>query len=72
MSALLLVSSPEPSPADRSLAMGRCADRASSAKQRRYTAVSLSNSSIVLQLLLLAVVDSILNLETMASLDLKI
>ena len=46
-SALLLVSRPEPAPADCSLATERRADRASGAEQRRYTAVSPSNSSIV-------------------------
>ena len=59
-SALLLVSRPEPAPAD-------CA---SGATQRRYPAVSPSNSSIVL--LLLADVDNILNLETMPFFDSKI
>ena len=39
------------------------------AKQRRYPAVSPSNPSIVL--LLLAVADNILNLETMPFFDLK-
>ena len=38
-SALLLVSRPEPAPADCSLATERRAGRASGAKQRRYTAV---------------------------------
>ena len=49
-------------------------DRASGARQRRYTAVSPSNSSIVLLLLLLllAIVDNILNLETMPFFDLII
>ena len=39
--ALLLVSRPEPTPADCSLATERCADRASGAKQRRYTAAAI-------------------------------
>ena len=56
-SALLLISRPEPAPADCSLATERRAARrpASGAKQRRYAAVSPSNSSIVLPLF--AVVD---------------
>ena len=45
------------------------ADRASGAKQRRYTAVSPSNSSIVL--LLFAVVDNIFNLQSIPFFDLK-
>ena len=63
-SALLLASRPEPAPADCcSLATEGRAARASGSKQRRDTAVSPSNSSIVL--LLFAVVDNILNLESM-------
>ena len=62
LSALLSVSRPEPAPADCSLATGRRADRASGAKQRRYTVASPSSSSIVL-LLLLAVGDNILNFK---------
>ena len=63
-SALLLVSRPEPAPDDCSLATegrpGPPAARASGAKQRRYTALAPSNSSIVV-LLLFAVMDNILN-----------
>ena len=46
------------------------ADCASGAKQRRYSAVSPSNTLVVL--LLLAVVGNILTLETMPFFDLKI
>ena len=61
-----LESRPELAPAD--VVWGRIdvppADCAVGATQRRYKAVSPSNSSIVL--LLAVVVDSILNLETIA------
>ena len=67
---VLLVSRPEPAPADGSLATGGRAARASGAKQRRYTVVSPSNSLIVL--LLFAVVDNFLDLESMPFFDLKI
>ena len=69
-STLLLVSRPKPAPADCSLVTERCAarrlpaDRASGSRQRCYTAVSSSKSSTVPPLLL-AVVDNILDLETM-------
>ena len=69
LSVLLLVSRPEPAPADCSLATEGRAARASGAKQRRYAAVSPSNFSIVL--LLFAVVDNILNLESMLCFELK-
>ena len=69
-SAPLLISRPEPAPADCSLAAEGRADRASGAKQSRCTAMSSSNISIVL--LLLAVVDNILDLETMPFFDLKV
>ena len=69
LSVLLLVSRPEPAPADCSLATEGRAARASGAKQRRYAAVSPSNLSIVL--LLFAVVDNILNLESMLCFELK-
>ena len=66
-SALLLVSRPKPAPADCSLATERLSARAAGAKQRRYTSVSPSNSSIVL--LLFAVVDNILNSESLPFFD---
>ena len=65
--AVILVSRPEPVLADCSLAREGSTVHASGAKQRRATAVSPSNSSIVL--LLLAVVDNILNLEVIPFFD---
>ena len=69
-SALLLVSRSDPALADCSLATEGRAARASGAKQRRYTAVSLSNSSIVL--LPFVVVVEILSLESILIFDLEI
>ena len=69
-SALLLVSRPEPAPVDCTLATKPPADLASTAKLRRYAAVSPSNSSIVL--LLFAVVDILLILKSMPFFDSKV
>ena len=66
-SALVVVSRPEPTPVECSLATERRDARRPRAMQRRNTTVSSSNSSIALLLLLLLldVVNGILNLETM-------
>ena len=72
-SALFLVSKPSPRQPTAVVWPRRetpSADYASGATQRRYPAASPSNSSIVL--LLFAVVNNILNLETMPFFDLKL
>ena len=67
LSVLLLVSKPEPVPGDRSLATERRAARRPNVERKatcRYPAGWQSNSTIVLLLLLLAVVDNNINLES--------